>query len=76
MEYSGKIQGNTVILDAPPGLPDGTAVVVVPVNEAVSLAREAPPLCDVLLSFAGQAQGLPDDMSENHDHYLYGVPKR
>ena len=30
----------------------------------------------VLLEFAGTAKGLPSDYSANHDHYLYGVPKR
>jgi hypothetical protein len=31
---------------------------------------------EVLLEFAGQAQGLPPDYSTNLDHYLHGVPKR
>ncbi len=33
-------------------------------------------LGEALLEFAGTAEGLPPDMAENHDHYLYGVPKR
>jgi hypothetical protein len=33
-------------------------------------------LRDVLLQFAGKAQGLPPDYSTNLDHYLYGLPKR
>lgn len=31
---------------------------------------------DVLIEFAGKAEGLPKDLSANHDHYLYGTPKR
>ena len=31
---------------------------------------------DVLLEFAGKAEGLPPDLSANHDHYLHGTPKR
>ena len=31
---------------------------------------------DALLEFAGKAEGLPPDLAENHDHYLYGTPKR
>jgi hypothetical protein len=31
---------------------------------------------DVLLGFAGKAEGLPHDLSVNHDHYLHGAPKR
>ncbi len=34
------------------------------------------PIGEVLLEFAGQAQGLPADYSSNINHYLYGVPKR
>jgi ribosomal protein L18 len=30
----------------------------------------------VLLKYAGKAAGLPSDASRNHDHYLYGTPKR
>jgi hypothetical protein len=33
-------------------------------------------LGDFLLSVAGTAAGLPPDLAENHDHYLYGTPKR
>ena len=33
-------------------------------------------LGEVLLQFAGKAQGLPPDYSTNLDHYLYGLPKR
>lgn len=29
-----------------------------------------------LLKFAGIVKDLPADFSINHDHYLYGVPKR
>jgi len=29
-----------------------------------------------LLEVAGTAEGLPADLAENHDHYLYGTPRR
>jgi hypothetical protein len=29
-----------------------------------------------LLKHAGKAVGLPQDLAENHDHYLYGTPKK
>ena len=32
-------------------------------------------LWDVLDEFTGKVDG-PKDWSENHDHYLYGVPKK
>jgi uncharacterized protein (DUF433 family) len=31
---------------------------------------------ETLLKYAGKAVGLPEDASINHDHYLYGTPKR
>ncbi|MEA1945066.1 MAG: hypothetical protein U9N07_07035 [Euryarchaeota archaeon] len=30
---------------------------------------------DVLSKYSGTVEG-PEDWSEEHDHYLYGVPKR
>ena len=31
---------------------------------------------DFLLRIAGTAEGLPPDLARNHDHYLYGAPRR
>jgi hypothetical protein len=33
-------------------------------------------LGDFVLRVAGTAEGLPPDLAENHDHYLYGTPRR
>jgi hypothetical protein len=38
-------------------------------------AKEKRNLWDVLSDLSGTVEG-PDDWSEEHDHYLYGVPKR
>jgi hypothetical protein len=32
-------------------------------------------LRSVLTKWAGKAEGLPSDFSENHDHYIHGTPK-
>ena len=37
-------------------------------------AKEKRNLWDVLSNLSGTVEG-PDDWSEAHDHYLYGVPK-
>ncbi len=29
-----------------------------------------------LLQMAGIVEGLPEDLAVNHDHYLYGTPRR
>ena len=33
-------------------------------------------LAEIFRDVIGKAQGLPADMAEHHDHYLYGTPKR
>jgi hypothetical protein len=38
--------------------------------------RQKENLAEFLSPVAGTAQGLPQDLAENHDHYLYGTPKR
>lgn len=37
---------------------------------------DAESVWDVFERFAGTAKGLPADMAANHDHYLYGTPKK
>jgi hypothetical protein len=33
-------------------------------------------LADIFAAVIGKAEGLPQDMAEQHDHYLYGTPKQ
>jgi hypothetical protein len=74
MTYRGKIVGGVVVLDQEASLPDGTEVTIQPIEK--SSAAEPSTLGQRLMQFAGKAKGLPDDASRNHDHYLYGTPKR
>ncbi|MGD0094623.1 MAG: hypothetical protein ABSE73_32335 [Planctomycetota bacterium] len=79
MTYLGKVKGCAVVLERAPGLADGTEVRVE--LEAVRRPRKhrdakLDDLWDGLLKLAGTVKGLPVDMAENHDHYLYGTPKR
>lgn len=77
MEYTGRIIRGNVVLAEPLPFPDGTLVRVEPVQcPAADGEDTCVSLREMLLALAGQAQGLPADMAENHDHYLYGVPKR
>jgi hypothetical protein len=39
-------------------------------------AKRTRMLYDRLRQFVGKANELPPDASINHDHYLYGMPKR
>jgi hypothetical protein len=54
-------------------------VTVHPVRKAARPPRKKkrlPTLYERLMPFIGIANGLPRDFSVNHDHYLYGTPKR
>ena len=72
MSVLGTVVNGVVVLDNGQNLPDGTRVQVT-VNPS---PKAASPLGEILLRHAGKAQGLPEDLAEQHDHYLHGMPKR
>jgi hypothetical protein len=82
MTLIGHIIGGQIVLDVPAALPDGTVVRVHLAGvTGEELASNPPPeatsaLSDRLKSFLGHVVDLPEDAAENHDHYLYGAPKR
>jgi hypothetical protein len=71
MTYRGQIKGGVVVLDDPAGLPEGTVVFVEP-------AEPQPPktLLERFNDIIGSVPDLPEDLAENHDHYLCGTPKK
>jgi hypothetical protein len=71
MVYRGKIQKGVVVFDEAVALPEGAEVNVESVEPQTS-----PTLADIFRDFIGCANDLPADMAKNHDHYLYGTPKR
>ena len=75
-ELTGKVVNGIVELDQPGQLADGTVVRVRPVIKISKAEEVDASLSKMLLSFAGTIEGLPEDMALNHDHYLYGVPKK
>lgn len=78
MTYRGHIENGVVVLDPPADLPDGVTVEVhvVPEPNDEDPAGEGPTLYERLKDVAGKAEGLPPDAAINHDHYLYGLPKK
>lgn len=83
MTYRGHIKDGVVVLDEPAKLPEGAAVrveAVTPDSDRPYANKFASPgeptLVDEFREFIGIAPDLPPDMAENHDHYLYGTPKR
>ncbi|MDQ3440096.1 MAG: hypothetical protein M3478_07070 [Planctomycetota bacterium] len=74
MTYRGRVKGGVIVFEQPADLPEGTEVTVQPIS--VEPTQAGPSLAESLLKLAGRAQGLPKDAARNHDHYLYGTPKR
>ena len=79
MVYRGHVEKGVVVLDDSVTLPDGLEVKIEPTgggDERASLDENGRTLGQKLLKHAGKAVGLPPDLAENHDHYLYGAPKK
>jgi hypothetical protein len=72
MTYRGRVKNGVVVLDDPAGLPEGAEVEVV----HTAAEERIPTLYERLKDIVGIAEGLPADSSVNHDHYLYGAPKK
>jgi hypothetical protein len=71
MSFKGKVKNGVVVLPRNAKLPDGTEVEVRPIDEP-----KADDFTDMLLRIAKKVRGLPRDLAAQHDHYLYGTPKR
>jgi hypothetical protein len=79
MVYRGRVKNGVVVLEGRARPEEGTKVTVQPVRKAARPSRKKkrlPTLYEQLKPFIGIANGLPRDFSVNHDHYLYGTPKR
>jgi hypothetical protein len=74
MTYRGRVSGGVVVLPKDAAIPEGTEVTINPVEQQPM--PEATGLGKRLMRFAGKAQDLPSDAARNHDHYLYGTPKK
>ena len=77
MVVRGHVRNGRIEVDGEVTLPEGASVEI-SVREAsadgADKARRT--LYDRLKPFIGTVKDLPADMSVNHDHYLYGSPKR
>jgi hypothetical protein len=77
MTLLGHVKNGRIELDTPVALPEGATVQIEvtvpppPLNDADDKS-----LAQMLLKYAGKAVGLPPDAARNHDHYLYGTPKK
>jgi len=85
MGYRGHIKNGAVEFEEPVPLPEGAEVEVIasqsgngekPIECTPEAEGEIPTLYEQLKDFIGIGNGLPKDMAKNHDHYLYGIPKK
>ena len=71
------MSANEIIAELPNLKPDELRRVKAKAEELVAQAKKSQKsVWEVLREFAGAAKGLPRDFAANHDHYLYGVPKK
>ncbi|MCL2647667.1 MAG: hypothetical protein FWD61_11770 [Phycisphaerales bacterium] len=67
------IKEGKVVPTEPLPLADGTKVTITPLELE---DQEPTNVADLFRKFVGVIDNLPSDLSTNHDHYLYGVPKK
>jgi hypothetical protein len=71
--YRGEVRNGVIVLDeGTPSLPEGLRVQIEPADLTDALRD----LSAGLRRLAGRAEGLPEDLAENLDHYLHGHPKQ
>jgi hypothetical protein len=71
MSYKGKVHNGVVVLPPDARLSEGQDVEVTPLGK--------PPADDftgMLVRISRKVAGLPRDLAKQHDHQLYGTPKR
>ena len=79
MVYRGHVENGVVVLDDQVALPEGLVVIIEPSpagQEEAAVDETGETLGQKLLKHAGKAVGLPRDLAENHDYYLYGTPRK
>ncbi len=70
MNWTGVVENGIVKL--PSDWKDGTHVLV----EALDAAEPINDLTRKFLELSQKVSGLPTDLAVQHDHYLYGTPKK
>lgn len=71
MSYKGHVKNGVVVLPADARLSEGDEVEVTPVAKTA-----ADDFTEMLVGISKKVRGLPRDLAQQHDHYLYGTPKR
>lgn len=72
MTYKGTIRNGVIVLEEGVILPEGAEVRVEAMEDAKAMSTLAERFADII----GGTEGLPEDLAENHDHYLHGTSKK
>ena len=77
LRLKGNYDGSGIVLDerVPAGVATGTEVEVVFVESLVESGDDCRSFWDSIEPLIGSIRG-PSDLSEEHDHYAHGAPKR
>jgi hypothetical protein len=82
MTYQGTVQNGMIQIDGGVCLPEGAKVQIEfreeprPWEEPSGKLTIGQKLAALARKFESLPCDLPEDLAENHDHYLYGLPKR
>lgn len=80
MTLEGRIENGVVVFNEPISLPNGTAVRVEVVEANAAKDRDTEQRSGHFMNHykkvIGTVDDLPSDAALNHDHYLYGLPKK
>ena len=68
---AGHFDGQVIVPDEPLTLPIGQ-----PLRIQIEVVEPSEPRFADLLQFAAELPDAPTDLAAQHDHYLYGSPKR
>jgi hypothetical protein len=77
MTHHATVRNGALVLEEPVALPEGSHVEVelrpaISVDDDAASDKTLPTLSEQLADLIGSAPGLPPDLAENHDRYLYG----
>ena len=77
MTYTGKVEKGVVIFEGELKPRDGAIVRVEEMTASSNVqstsSTSTGSIWDDLQELSGTAEGLPEDMAENHDHYIHGT---
>lgn len=76
MTFVAVVNDGKIALPSDAQLPTGTRVRVETLAEPASPVAHTTSFAEDFREFVGIATDLPSDLARNHDHYLYGTPRR